>query len=114
MYGHVKIRLAPLEPESGYEFVDEIKDRAVPAEFVEPVNLGIQDAMKGGVLAGHEMVDLRAVLYDGSYHVGDSNEMAFQIAGAMAFKEAARRAQWFWSQSCRSRWSRPRNPWARF
>ncbi len=91
-YAHVKIRLEPREPGNGYEFVDEIKDGAVPAEFVEPVNLGIQDAMKGGVLAGHEMVDLRAVLYDGSYHVGDSNEMAFKIAGLMAFKEAARKA----------------------
>jgi elongation factor G len=92
MYGHVKIRLEPREAGSGYEFVDEIKDGAVPAEFVEPVNLGIQEAMKGGVLAGHEMVDLRAVLYDGSHHIGDSNEMAFKIAGSMAFKEAARKA----------------------
>lgn len=68
------------------------KDGAVPAELVEPVNLGIQESMKGGVLAGHEMVDLRAVLYDGSYHDVDSNEMAFQSAGSMAFKEAARKA----------------------
>jgi elongation factor G len=91
-YAHVKIRLEPREPGSGYEFVDEIKGGAVPAEFVDSVNLGIQEAMKGGILASHEMVDLRAVLYDGSYHVGESNEMAFQIAGSMAFKEAARRA----------------------
>ena len=91
-YAHVKIRLEPREPGSGYEFIDEIRGSAVPPEFVEPINLGIQDAMKGGVLAGHEMVDLRAVLYDGSYHVGDSNEMAFQIAGSMAFKEAAHKA----------------------
>lgn len=64
----------------------------VPPEFVEPVNFGIQEAMKGGILAGHEMVDLRAVLYDGSCHVADSNEMAFKIAASMAFKEAARKA----------------------
>jgi elongation factor G len=65
----------------------------VPPEFVEPVNFGIQEAMKAGILAGHEMVDLRAVLYDGSYHdVADSNEMAFKIAASMAFKEAARKA----------------------
>ena len=92
MYGHVKIRLEPRERGTGYEFANEIKDGAVPAQFVEPVNLGIQEAMKGGVLAGHEMVDLRAVLYDGSYHIGDSNEMAFRIAGSIALKEAARKA----------------------
>jgi elongation factor G len=91
-YAHLKLRLEPRESGSGYEFVDEIKDGAVPSEFVEPVDLGIQEAMKGGVLAGHEMVDVRAVLYDGSYHVGDSNETAFRIAGSMAFKEAARKA----------------------
>jgi elongation factor G len=91
-YAHVKIKLEPREPGSGYEFIDEIRDGAIPAEFVEPVNLGIRGAMKGGVLAGHEMVDLRAVLYDGSYHDVDSNTMAFQIAGSMAFKEAARKA----------------------
>jgi elongation factor G len=91
-YAHVKLRLEPRDQESGYEFVDEIKNRAVPPEFVESVNLGIQEAMKGGILAGHEMVDLRAVLYDGSYHVEDSNEMAFKIASSMAFKEAARKA----------------------
>ena len=91
-YAHAKIRLEPREPGSGYEFVDEIRGGVVPKEFVESINLGIQDAMKGGILAGHEMVDLRAVLYDGSYHVGDSNEMAFKIGGLMAFKEAARKA----------------------
>jgi elongation factor G len=91
-YAHVKIRLEPREVGSGYEFVDEIRDGAVPPKFVEPINIGIQEAMKGGVLAGHEMVDLRAMLYDGSYHDVDSSEMAFQIAGSMAFKEAARQA----------------------
>jgi len=92
MYGHVKIRLEPLEPGTGYEFIDDIKGDAIPAAFRRPVDLGIQEAMKGGILQGHEMVDIRAVLYDGSYHAEDSNEMAFKIAGAMAFKEAARQA----------------------
>ncbi len=91
-YGHVKIRLEPLEPGIGYEFIDDIKGDAIPAAFRRPVDLGIQEAMKGGILQGHEMVDIRAVLYDGSYHAKDSNEMAFKIAGAMAFKEAARQA----------------------
>ena len=92
MYGHVKVRLEPREPGSGYQFVNEIEDGAVPPEFVEPVNLGIQEALKGGILAGSEMVDVRVVLFDGSYHDSDSNEMAFKIAGSMAFKEAARKA----------------------
>ncbi len=91
-YAHVKMRLEPRESGSGYEFVDEIRGGVVPKEFVEPINLGIQEGMKGGILAGHEMVDLRAVLYDGSYHDVDSSEIAFQIAGSMAFKEAARKA----------------------
>jgi len=91
-YAHVKLRLEPREPGSGYQFVDEITEGAVSPEFVEPVNSGIQEAMKGGVLAGHEMVDLRAVLYDGAYHVADSNEMTFKIAASIAFKEAARKA----------------------
>ena len=91
-YAHVKVRLEPAERGRGYQFASETTDDTVPAEFVEPVNSGIQEAMKAGILAGHEMIDLRAVLYDGSYHVEDSNEMAFMIAGAMAFKEAARKA----------------------
>jgi elongation factor G len=91
-YAHVRLRLEPGERGSGYQFVDQITEGAVPKKFVEPVNFGIQSAMKGGILGGHEMVDLRAVLYDGSYHLEDSNEMAFKIAASMAFKEAARRA----------------------
>jgi elongation factor G len=91
-YAHVKLRLEPRKPGSGYQFVDATSAGAVPREFVEPVNVGIQEGMKGGILAGHEMVDLQATLYDGSYHVGDSNEMAFKIAASMAFKEAARNA----------------------
>lgn len=91
-YAHVKLRLEPGEPGSGYQFADEIVDEAVPPEFIESVSLGIQQAMKGGILAGNEMVDLRAVLYDGSYHAEDSNEMAFKIAASTAFKGAARKA----------------------
>ena len=91
-YAHVKLRLEPRESGSGYLFVNETTNDAFPAQFVEPVNFGLQEAMKGGVLAGHEMVDLLAVLCDGSFHVQDSNEMAFRIAASMAFKEAARKA----------------------
>jgi elongation factor G len=81
-YAHVKVRLEPREPGSGYQFGAETTDAAVPQKFKQSVNLGIQEAMKAGILAGHEMVDLRAVLSDGSYHTEDSNEMAFQIAAS--------------------------------
>ena len=90
-YGHVKIRIEP-NPAKGYEFVDEITGGAVPKEYIKPVSEGIREAMEGGVLAGYEMVDVKATLYDGSYHEVDSSEIAFKIAGSMAFKEAARRA----------------------
>jgi elongation factor G len=90
-YGHVKIRIDP-NPAKGYEFVDEITGGAVPKEYIKPVGEGIREAMEGGVLAGYEMVDVKATLYDGSYHEVDSSEIAFKIAGSMAFKEAARRA----------------------
>ncbi|HXZ26393.1 MAG TPA: elongation factor G [Terriglobales bacterium] len=90
-YGHVKIRLEP-NPGKGYEFENEIVGGAVPKEFIKPVDQGIKEALEGGVLAGYEMVDVKATLYDGSYHDVDSSEMAFKIAGSMAFKEAARRA----------------------
>ncbi len=91
-YGHVKIRLEPNEPGKGYEFVNEVVGGVIPKEFIKPVDQGIKEAMEGGVLAGYEMVDVKATLYDGSYHDVDSNEMAFKIAGSMAFKEAARKA----------------------
>jgi elongation factor G len=91
-YGHAKIRLEPNQPGKGYEFVNEIVGGSVPKEFIKPIDQGIKEAMEGGVLAGYEMVDVRAILYDGSYHDVDSNEMAFKIAGSMAFKEAARKA----------------------
>jgi len=90
-YGHAKIYLDP-NPGLGYEFVDEITGGSIPKEFIKPVNQGIAEALEGGILAGYPMVDVKATLYDGSYHDVDSNEMAFKIAGSMAFKEAARRA----------------------
>ena len=91
-YGHVKIRVEPNEPGAGFEFVDAIKGGVVPKEYIKPTEQGIREALGGGILAGYEMVDFKAVLYDGSYHDVDSNEMAFKIAGSMAFKEAARKA----------------------
>ncbi len=91
-YGHVRIRLEPNEPGKGYEFVNEVVGGVIPREFIKPVDQGIKEAMEGGVLAGYEMVDVKATLYDGSYHDVDSNEIAFKIAGSMAFKEAARKA----------------------
>jgi len=91
-YGHAKIRIEPQEPGKGYEFVNDIVGGSVPKEFIKPIDQGIREAMEGGVLAGYEMGDVKATLYDGSYHDVDSNEMAFKIAGSMAFKEAARKA----------------------
>ncbi len=91
-YGHVKIRLEPNEAGHGFEFVNEIKGGVVPKEYIKPTEQGIREALLNGVLAGYEVVDFKAVLYDGSYHDVDSNEMAFKIAGSMAFKEAAKKA----------------------
>jgi elongation factor G len=91
-YGHVKIRIEPQPAGTGYEFVNDIVGGTVPKEYIKPVDQGIKEAMEGGILAGYEMVDIKATLYDGSYHEVDSSEMAFKIAGSMAFKEAARRA----------------------
>ena len=92
-YGHAKIRISPNEPGAGYEFSNDTKGGAIPKEYIKPIDQGIQDAMHRGVLAGYEMVDIKVSLYDGSYHDVDSNEMAFKIAGSMAFKEAARKAK---------------------
>jgi elongation factor G len=91
-YGHVKIRLEPNEPGKGFEFVDAIRGGVVPKEYIKPTEQGIREALHNGILAGYEMVDFKAVLYDGSYHDVDSNEMAFKIAGSMAYKEAAKKA----------------------
>ena len=90
-YGHVKIRIEP-NPGKGYEFENDITGGSIPKEYIKPVDEGIKEALEGGVLAGFEMVDVKAILYDGSYHEVDSNEMAFKIAGSMAVKEAARKA----------------------
>ena len=91
-YGHAKIRIEPNEPGKGYEFINEVVGGSVPKEFIKPIDQGIQEALEGGILAGYPMVDVKVELYDGSYHGVDSNEMAFKIAGSMAFKEAARKA----------------------
>ncbi len=91
-YGHAKIILEPNEPGKGYEFINDVTGGSIPKEFIKPVDMGIREALQGGILAGYEMVDVKATLYDGSYHDVDSNEMAFKIAGSMAFKEAARKA----------------------
>lgn len=91
-YGHVKIRVEPNEPGKGYEFVNSIVGGAVPKEYIPAVDQGIQGAMNAGVVAGYPVVDVKVTLYDGSYHEVDSSEMAFKIAGSMAFKEAMRKA----------------------
>ena len=91
-YGHVKIIVEPLEAGAGYEFVNKIVGGAIPKEYIPAVDAGIQGAMQSGVLAGYNVVDVRVTLYDGSYHEVDSSEMAFKIAGSMAFKEACRKA----------------------
>src|SRR5947209_1510651 len=91
-YGHAEIILEPNEPGKGYEFINDITGGSIPKEFIKPVDQGIREALQGGVLAGYEMVDVKATLYDGSYHDVDSNEMAFKIAGSMAFKAAASKA----------------------
>ncbi len=87
-YGHCWIRLEPNEQGKGYEFVDEIKGGVIPQEFIKPINKGIEEAMQTGVLAGYPLVDVKATVYDGSYHDVDSSEAAFKIAGSLAFKEA--------------------------
>ncbi len=91
-YGHVKIRVEPNESGKGYEFVNEVVGGVVPKEYIPAVDAGIQGAMLSGVLAGYPVVDVKVTLYDGSYHEVDSSEMAFKIAGSMAFKEACQKA----------------------
>ena len=92
-YGHVVISLEPTGPGGGYEFVDKITGGVIPREYIPAVDAGIQEAMEGGVVAGYPLVDMRAILTYGSYHDVDSSEMAFKIAGSMAFKKAARAAK---------------------
>ncbi|MEM0529633.1 MAG: elongation factor G [Candidatus Pararuminococcus gallinarum] len=91
-YGHVKIKLEPNESGKGYEFRNEVVGGAIPKEYIGSVDAGIQGAMQAGVLAGYPVVDVIVTLYDGSYHEVDSSEMAFKIAGSMAFKEAMKKA----------------------
>ena len=91
-YGHVKIILEPNESGKGYEFINSVTGGSIPKEFIGPVDQGIQGSLQAGVLAGYPVVDVKVTLYDGSYHEVDSSEMAFKIAGSMAFKEACRKA----------------------
>ena len=91
-YGHVYLRISPREPGAGYEFVDEIKGGVVPREYIPSVDKGIRESMQTGILAGYPVIDVRVVLYDGSYHEVDSSEHAFKAAGGMAFREGCRRA----------------------
>ena len=91
-YGHVKITVEPNEAGKGYEFINSVTGGAIPKEYIPAVDAGIQGAMQAGVLAGYNVVDVKVTLFDGSYHEVDSSEMAFKIAGSMAFKEAMRRA----------------------
>ena len=91
-YGHVKIKLEPNESGKGYEFINAVVGGAIPKEFIPAVDQGIQGAMQAGVLAGYPVVDVKVTLYDGSFHEVDSSELAFKIAGSMAFKEACRKA----------------------
>ena len=92
-YGHVKIRVEPNESGKGYEFENKIVGGSIPKEYIPAVDAGIKGAMEAGVMAGYPVVDIKVTLYDGSYHEVDSSEMAFKIAGSMAFKEACRKAQ---------------------
>jgi elongation factor G len=92
-YGHVKLRVDPSERGAGLEFRSEIQGGVIPPQFIPPIEAGIREAAAGGILAGHEVVDFKATVFDGSYHETDSNHVAFQIAASLAFKEAARKAR---------------------
>ena len=91
-YGHVKIRIAPQEPGKGYEFENKVVGGAIPKEYINSVDAGIQEAMQSGIVGGFEVLDVKVTLYDGSYHDVDSSEMAFKIAGSMALREAMAKA----------------------
>jgi elongation factor G len=92
-YGHVVVDMEPSEPGEGYEFLDKIVGGKIPREYIPAVDLGIQEAMESGILAGYPVVDIRVSLMDGSYHDVDSSEMAFKVAGSMAFKDGMKRAK---------------------
>ena len=91
-YGHCVIELSPAEPGEGYSFDNQIVGGVIPREFISPIDAGIQEAAQSGILAGYEVVDFKVALVDGSYHDVDSSEMAFKIAGSMAFKDAMKKA----------------------
>ncbi len=91
-FAHVYIDLEPTGPGGGYEFINKIVGGKIPREYIPAVDQGIQEALDNGIMAGYPMVDVRATLTDGSYHEVDSREMAFKIAGSMAVKDAARKA----------------------
>lgn len=91
-YGHCWIELEPLEPGSGFEFVNKVVGGVIPKEYINPIGAGIEEAMQNGILAGYPVLDIRATVFDGSYHDVDSSEMAFKIAGSMAFKSGAAKA----------------------
>lgn len=92
-YGDVWVRFAPNEPGKGFEFVDEIKGGVVPQEYRKPVEQGIKETLDGGVIAGYPVVDVKATLYDGSYHDVDSSELAFKLAGSLATREGIKQAK---------------------
>jgi len=92
-YGVVKIRVEPLPTGGGFEFVNEVTGGRVPREYINPTEVGIKEALEGGILAGYPMSDIKVTLYDGDYHDVDSSEMAFKVAGSLAIKEAARKAK---------------------
>jgi elongation factor G len=91
-FGHVRLELEPLQPGEGFEFVNKIVGGVVPKEYIPAVEVGVKEAMEGGVLAGYPMVDVKVTIYDGSYHEVDSSEMAFKVAGSMGFKDGAKKA----------------------
>ncbi|HAZ16444.1 MAG TPA: elongation factor G, partial [Candidatus Jacksonbacteria bacterium] len=91
-YGHCWLRIEPLEAGKGYEFVDAIKGGVIPKEYIQPINKGVREALDNGIVAGYRMIDVKATVYDGSYHEVDSSEAAFKLAGSFAFKEAAQKA----------------------
>jgi elongation factor G len=91
-YGHVRLRVEPMERGAGFEFLNEVKGGAIPQEFFAPIEKGVKEAMERGVISGHQLVDVRVTLYDGSYHDVDSSESAFKIAASMGFQEAVNRA----------------------
>jgi elongation factor G len=91
-YGHCWLKVEPNEEGKGFEFIDEVKGGSIPREFIAPIGKGVREAMDKGVIAGYPMVDIKATVYDGSYHEVDSSEAAFKIAGSMAFQEATRKA----------------------